>query len=813
LITPEDHLLLIIHLGQTEDKHDYRVIEYDLAMPSSPLQEYSFSSGYMISATISSSKESNKKYLCIGQLYKINTYVIESEKLKLYNSQLYHDQEVYRLCLTPNNLFLFSAGQEGVIKKIDTIKMADSSQKNVLCRITDHNGTVHHMTCTSDSSKLIILSDNSLIIWSINQESLIKRIYMNYTAKSIVLSKLYPFFYLKRDESIEIWSFQDFEFKTRLEYSNLQTFCFFNQERKIAIKYSSKTEFFESPLYSKHVKLIGEQISEYSKDFFKYVNDIVAGKNVYYDDRFKNWIVMPFMMNIQHIYAYYNYDDLLRCAFIKETPYQDSNKNELRSEGNAPYLKSFKGHTALSIALEQDFPACSKIALKCMKSRWESNPYSLITVSDSLIALNNAGIDGLQKLYDFALRRHFFQTLPSFCSTVSLPVIKYSESIEVDYDVMLGLGANTKDGTALAFDHSCFKVIMGLGSVEGIDFLESLINSPNERIFETRLIKLILNEKWKKARYVMYLQASLYVGFIISLAVYSTEHLESKGFLWIPFAFNICLLLYEIYQMFAGGIDYFKDFWNYVDMVRSSLFSIYAIMVWVDYFKNHTDFLALVILITWIRGVTYFRIFDSTRYLINLLFEVFRDIPSFLIIFFYTILAFSFIFYALDSSGDYYPTFVSTYSTTLGNSNTDNYDKLQWLFYLFITLFNFIIMLNLLISILSDTYARVNEYQIIADGKELANMIMEVELMLFWRKKMDTKEFIHVCRDESDEDIGDTVKNLGKFKAMNQAMTGYEQKIEDAEMKLRNLKDEIAHENDIFKGMIERTMEKFRLKK
>lgn len=812
LITPDNHIFLIQNIGHMEDKHEYKVLEYNLATPQSPISQYTFTSGLITSATISSSASNNLNFLCIGQLYKINTYKIEPNKLTLYNSQLYHDREVCRLTLTPDNLFLFSAGTEGVIKKIDTIKMADPSSKNVLCKINDYSGEIYELTCTTDSAKLIILSENYLTIWSISQEALIKRINLATRAVGLVLSKLYPYFYLRCEGIMEVWSFQDFEFKTKIDYPRLNDFCFFSKEQMIAVRYSDKTELFESPLYSKHVKILGEEIEDNSKDFFKYVHDIVAGKNVYYDDRFKNWIIMPFMMNIQHIYAYYNYDDLLRCAFVKNVVYKNSEKMTSSSIGDAPYLKSAKGHTVLSIALEQDFPECTKIALKCLRSRWSTNPYSLVTVSDSLIALNNSGIDGLHKLYDFALRKHFFKTLPSFCSSVSLPVIKYSESIEVDYDVMLGVGANTKDGTALAFDHSCFKVIMTLGSEEGIDFLESLINSPNERIFETRFVRLILQEKWKRAKYVMYLQAALYVSHIITLAVFSTLYLESKGFIAIPFGLNICLLLYEIYQMFAGGLDYFKDMWNYVDMIRSSLFFIYTILVWVDYFSNQTDFLALIILITWIRGVTYFRIFDSTRYLINLIFEVFNDIPSFLIVFFYTILAFSFIFYALDSSGDYYSTFVITYSTTLGNSDTSNYDKLQWLFYLFITLFNFIIMLNLLISILSDTYARVNEMQMIADGKELASMVMEVEMMMFWRKTLNKKEFVHVCRDESNEEIVDSVVILGKFKAMNLAFGNYESKVENSISELERMKGDIAYENDIINDLIRGVTEKYKLK-
>lgn len=816
LVTNDNHLFLISKTGQVEDNYMYKIYDYDLNTGISPISEYSFTTGQILSITVSNLPQCNFRYLCIGLLYKITTFLLSPSEIKPYNSQLYHDREVYKLCLTPNNSFLFSAGREGLIKKIDTIKMTDSSERNVLAKISDHSGEVRDLQITTNSSKLLILVEGDLLVWSIIQESLIKKVNLDSPCGSIYIRNLKQFFYLQGANGFEVWSLKDYEFKTKIEYKDLKCFTFFSDETKIAIKYSNKVESFESPMFSKHIKVIGENIEGNSREFFKYANEIITGKSEFYQNQFRNWIIMPFMMNIQHLYAYYNYDNYLKYAFIKNIEYDGPDKQKFNNTGDAPYLKSANGHTVLSIALDQDFPECIKVSLKCMKSRWLNNPYSLATISDSLIKLNNSGIDGLQKLYDFALRKHFFKNLPGFCSNTNLPIIMYSDSIEVDSEMMLGANANIKDGTAIAFDHSCFQVIMNLGSSEGIDFMMSLVECPNERVFETRFIRLLLQEKWKRARFLMYGQASLYLAYVITLAVYSTTELENKTFLIIPAAINASLFIYELYQMGAGGLDYFKDIWNYVDMIRSSLFFIYAVLIWVGYFDNHTDFLALVILITWVRGITYFRLFESTRYLINLLFEVFKDIPAFLIIFFYTILAFSFIFYTLDKTENfdnkYYSTFVSTYSTTLGNSDTGSYDELQWLFYLFITLLNFIIMLNLLISILSDTYERVNEIQIIADGKELASMIMEVELMLFWRKNLNNRQYIHVCRDESSEEVVETQVILDKFKNMSRMFNDYQDKVEFGATKLDEMKNEIERDNVVFNELIKKSIQKFKIK-
>ena len=46
------------------------------------------------------------------------------------------------------------------------------------------------------------------------------------------------------------------------------------------------------------------------------------------------------------------------------------------------------------------------------------------------------------------------------------------------------------------------------------------------------------------------------------------------------------------------------------------------------------------------------------------------------------------------------------------------------------TVINPIIMSNLLISVMSDTFKRVNNQSIIADNREFAGMILEAELIL-----------------------------------------------------------------------------------
>ena len=70
-----------------------------------------------------------------------------------------------------------------------------------------------------------------------------------------------------------------------------------------------------------------------------------------------------------------------------------------------------------------------------------------------------------------------------------------------------------------------------------------------------------------------------------------------------------------------------------------------------------------------------------------------------------------------------------TYRLILGDWDTEKFGDvavpLVWLLFLLCTLFNMIVMLNLLIAIISESFARVNENAISAGYQEMAAMISE----------------------------------------------------------------------------------------
>lgn len=123
----------------------------------------------------------------------------------------------------------------------------------------------------------------------------------------------------------------------------------------------------------------------------------------------------------------------------------------------------------------------------------------------------------------------------------------------------------------------------------------------------------------------------------------------------------------------------------------------------------------------WIKLLYFFRVFKSYGYLIRLLILVIDDMRTFMAVFFFTIVAFSDSLLTIAKGNTEENMFVTstvdsilyTYRITLGDFNVEEFGNvavvLVYALFILCTVFNTIVMLNLLIAIISDTYANVKE--------------------------------------------------------------------------------------------------------
>ncbi|OMJ85136.1 hypothetical protein SteCoe_13602 [Stentor coeruleus] len=574
---------------------------------------------------------------------------------------------------------------------------------------------------------LISTTDNYIYIWDMKSVQYLFAIYNRLCNKIIPSFDSYHFYVQSFDSKIEIWDANDFCIHSTISVPSDVTAFGLSLTEDLIIAGSKEMVFLlNNPLTCKKIQPFGRnQNTAYL--FKKFFLSLFKNASVEKASNYTDWLISPYQICFSTMIAYFNKIEIL--------------KNCARDISLHPGTSS---DTIVSICLNKNFIDSLESIFKSFKTKIKNNPFCFYYLEKSLLELNKKSVPCLHKLYGIAMGNSFLGTLPKFCIDDSyLPIEIESESIIIEPSRFMPLENYASLGRSIKFTQTFVKINLNLGSQESIDFMESLIICENKLIIKTELIQTILNNKWKRIKILIMIQSLIYVVYIVALAMFSTTYFNGN-FLIFPFVISQLLLIYEVFQMIPGPLNYLQDIWNIIDLSRAALFIAYSIEFWQNNDGNR-EMLSIIVFLTWIRGITYFRIFDSTRYYVNLLFVVIKDMIAFFIIFFYSIVGFGLVFFAFDEESDYFDYLTGTFNLSFGDINTDGYNKLQWLYYFFFMVLNPIVELNLLISIMSDTYSRVQENLEIADSLGLCSLIIEIERLFFWRRRLNNKSYIHKC--------------------------------------------------------------------
>lgn len=211
--------------------------------------------------------------------------------------------------------------------------------------------------------------------------------------------------------------------------------------------------------------------------------------------------------------------------------------------------------------------------------------------------------------------------------------------------------------------------------------------------------------------------------------------------------FSTYFLLNELKQLKDGGLEYLSSIWNYLDLLQP--IGVYLLIFLQTYKMTYPNqwmdpgYIAVVqsttTFLVWFKFFYFMRIFASTGYYIRMIVDVMNDMVAFLLILLVSIVAFadSFLALAMANSEDSGMRFVNgligsiiyTYRTILGDMQMDptglEMPALAMIFFLICTFFNMIIMLNLLIAIISESFGKVNSNSVNAKYQEMAALIAE----------------------------------------------------------------------------------------
>lgn len=476
-----------------------------------------------------------------------------------------------------------------------------------------------------------------------------------------------------------------------------------------------------------------------------------------------NMVLSSLRVNLAHIYCYLGDAEMLKKAL----------------ELGTCICVNIEGRSPLYYALERNSQSCVDVVLNFLIDLKSVNSSRFLNftnaIRDDFYSLIRNGSMYLPEFLEAVFYVADDQALPRFCLVKeSLPIMHLSKSLKIKLKHFMP--KRTQGGceeNPVEFKVLPIRINIELGSADSIELLTSLISSANSRILRTNLIQYIIQYKWSRIWVFQLFIFSLWLLNLIFLMLLILYPSLQDHFI-IPFGIlNGLLLLYDIIKAYSIDLNNFIEFWNILSIIRIGVSYVWIFMT--------IQQLSLAYYITWflvlgnfLQGFSNMRIFKSTRFYTRLIFTTLEDAIPFIIMFIYSIVIMGLLHYCsnTESSYNFYTFWQAPYELNLSLTNK-NIEPLEYVYIILASVFNIVLMLNLLIAVLGDSYDRLRCESVEIDSSQMVQNILEVENFMFWTRLHDKKAYLHVCQDPCAEHFIEPWE--GKIKAITSLMTKYQE--------------------------------------
>ena len=471
--------------------------------------------------------------------------------------------------------------------------------------------------------------------------------------------------------------------------------------------------------------------------------------------------IMPQRINILHVLARQGKDKLLEKAL----------------EEGCYFLESRDRRTPLSISLEKGNKRCTEVILKYVGSLEnkirQAKILSLMHRDlPSILETNSIYLGSVCEAATFSFVDSIRTSeLPQYFKT-QVPVFNPSDYSSELEDVRMG-------STQLKFNFL-------EGSESSLKLLKALESTESSECLCSDLVQTLVSYKWSKFKLLFWVLAFLnLLNVVLIMGITFSDTNSTRQLLTRAFLFNNSFfMLFEAIQLFSLKLRYFYSTKNYLDLLRILLGYLWGVVSLSSEFSNlnSTSILTLVTsLLFWVEGVSAFKLIESTRYYTWLIREVIKDIRGFLGILVYFVVAYCSII-GTSISSSFLETFKTSYDLLLGELDRSDFDDIQWVVFVLGSLLNLIIMLNLLISIISESFAKIVSERKESDTRIRLELIIEVENCLFWKRNQQELAYLWFIEDYQGEE---TTQELEiKFNKLYKETQVIKNKIEENSKKL-----------------------------
>lgn len=280
--------------------------------------------------------------------------------------------------------------------------------------------------------------------------------------------------------------------------------------------------------------------------------------------------------------------------------------------------------------------------------------------------------------------------------------------------------------------------------------LRHLVNSKQAELFRSTTVRAIVEFKWQryaKAHHVRNFSIFLLYSFCW-LSYTSIAYMHARDTVDILYkdllsavilGFTLRYLSHEAAKLYIRGfIDYTSSGWNVLNVVTSACVVINTVYELVDRHDAKARRLASAVTpFVWIQSFNYLRGFRGTGALVRMIIQIVLDIKFFLLIMFIMTIAFTQAFFILEDEeigplDQPHELAWLVYNTAWLGAQWEDYSGpvLPRAIYCFMTFFQLVVLMNLLIAIMGDTFNRVMAGATVEFYRNLAQLIYELEVLM-----------------------------------------------------------------------------------
>ena len=745
LINDDNWVIIIEYHGHNSKIIIYDLQENDIVYYSEIIPDIVFKAGYIRGYLI----YSTDKLLHFIELPKIERGYLyyKSEEKPSFIGKTFAKKELRFFSNREENL-LFCAGKNGIIDIVE-LRIVTLEHPSI------YRGIINSIETTSDNSTnkskypllaaalnysekfLIVYRENEGIqFWQIADQMLIWQHKSIYPITKILICT--DTIYLKSSSNIQIMKDPTFE-KPRV---------------------NNRQEMIEEAKVPSSITIVGQDYN--SLCFLGIIAGMRESPRDIYDPSIYDWVIMPYCVNILHVFAF--------C--------QDIRSIKLAFRHKCPYFRMSNELSAVSIALDLNNKELIECIVSEVASLCETDERLIYRIEPDLSRLNLASPPSLSLIYEAAyqvVKQPGIKKYGVLLKPGGMVVISPTYLIEEEKFLYDSVTAKSfKDQINLVYRVSSFRMNFSVGSREGIEFLHSLYQCTDNDVFRAKIIQDIVKYKWNSAKYFIYLYNFVFLSYVFALFTYNalTTYFSLKFDIALS-AINTILLVYECLQMSVGAKGYLSSIWNLLDIFRILLTYVYAtidILYMYEIYENEKVYQSVVfgvMTLALLRGLSLFECYSRTRSIVKIFFDIIKDSRDFFLIFISATMALSFLLISLNLFTE---NRLITGFTTMYNMNFGGFDSTAYpgfaIFWFYIgSLVGPLIMVNLLVAIMNETFENSHENLTTRDLKALTERVIEVESVLVWRKEYGGLNYLQSCLPEVNEEI-DKDKQEEKLKAL-----------------------------------------------